>query len=96
MSHKDKSDYETFKPFNIAAPSKGLMIPANGSQAVHKGSNAYVRKSQATAIVDSARFQGDAVDFGAYEFAPSNVSATSILDGIFAQDFEKEPSDDEF
>ena len=72
------------------------MIPANGSQAVHKGSNAYVRKSQATALVDSVRFQGDAVDFGAYEFAPSNVSATSILDEIFAKYFDEEPSDDGF
>lgn len=72
------------------------MIPANGSQAVHKGSNAYVRKSKATALVDSARFQGDAVDLGAYEFATSNVSATSILDEIFAKYFDEEPSDDEF
>ena len=47
-------------------------------------------------LTGSARIQGDAVDLGASEFATSNVSATSILDEIFAKYFDEEPFNDEF
>ena len=87
--------YDSGKPLFADSANHDYRL-TNGSQAIDKGSNAYVGESTTADIAGSARIQGDAVDLGAYEFATSNVSATSILDEIFAKYFDEEPFNDEF